>query len=334
MASLGEITYNNERYMVVVKLINTMNSPSLDKVPEEDTVNLPFENIGKMELLNDITDPIMSGTIDFTDGVESYLNGFVGSNGGYVFIGIQKYTDSSVSCHDGIPDVEWSFSHLFIIDGIDMTGRRNGLENYRISFRSSYWWNFMNSKPYSTNNSTDPVPVTEIIKKIFVSNGLPIGTKIKNYKSGNSTREHFITQAGTPMYNSYQDLVSDLNSTKNVLLDGLSLMTYHHMKDEFDLWVGKNEVDGKTSTNDMSNTVYISINQNALNTMLEQNDVKMLLSNTTPSTTIMKELRGDGKWSYDYDNNSFTRSDTTQQHLIESVMKSSDAKIHPEVSEF
>jgi hypothetical protein len=319
MALSNEINYNNERHYISIKLIDTSNAVSIDKVEPRDTINLPMDNVGKFEIITDLMNPIMTASFDFTDSSESYFDNYVGSTGNYVFIGINKFKDKTADT--SVDQYDWTFTHLFIIDSIDITGRNNDTVNYQVKLKSTYWWNFLNSVPYSTSGE---LPTIDIIKNLLVNNGLDVGDVIRNYQSDERMKRFFITPAGESMYDSYKYLLEKLNMGWDIYNNGLSMIYYDHMNDVFDIWNSKITENIQQTSNSASDSIRININNNMLTTLLEQNDNKILLSNNKSVTDVTKRLRTLKYYNFDYDKNTFSNYDITNDMLVNNVFTNNE----------
>lgn len=323
MALDNTIEYNGDTYIMMVKLIRTVLSPAFDKVTEEETVNLPMDNINQFEILTDITNPLMTATIDVTDGEESYLNGFTGSACNYALIGIKKVDQSNQATASGVQIFDWTFTHLFIIDDISITGKKEDTINYKMNLTSSYFWNFNNRKPLSTN-AGESQSISNIISNLFNNVGIPLGTKINTVTSDVDSDRHYISAYGQSMMDSYKYLLRYINTGTNLVDNGLSMMVYDHMADNYDIWTSASNKDGISSTAPMTDSIRLNVNQNFLDTLVNQNQPKILLANYEKQSNIIENLYSNKDIKYDYASNTFSSLDTTTKQLIDGAMSSGD----------
>lgn len=317
------IKQDNSEYILVVKFLCTTNLKTLDDVTTEETVTLPMENITKLELINSFSDPIMSGYMEVMDGVESYLDGFIGSNGNYIYLGINKQTETS-SSSNGVPEIDWQYMHLFVIDSLDVLNRNGSQIDYGIRFKSINWFNFVNSKPYSTfNNSTKPY-TSDILKNMYTTNGLKLGDKWGKFSNIEKNRRHYTTHAGQTLMDANKQLLRFINSIDDIRESGLIDVVYDHITDEYDIWTSKSVTDGFDSPAPMQNSIKLTLSQNALSTLMESMPTTIWLKNYTGQTDTISKLRNWTNWSYDYKTNKFDNVEITQKQMIDSLTNSSD----------
>ena len=115
MSLENTIEYNNDKYRIMIKLVRTSLVSAITEVNPEDTVNLPMNNVSKLEIVSDIVNPVLTATIEFTDGQESYMSGYLSSTSNYAIIGIKKIDQASQSTESGVDAYEWTFTHTFLI---------------------------------------------------------------------------------------------------------------------------------------------------------------------------------------------------------------------------
>jgi hypothetical protein len=147
---------------------------------------------------------------------------------------------------------------------------------------------------------------------------------INEFKSDERMKRFFITPAGQSLYHSYEYLIEKLNMGWDIYNNGLSMMYYDHMEDVFDLWNSKKLYNIQQSTDVASNSVRININNKMLTTLMEQNENKIKLTNTSGITDVTKRLRTLKYYNFDYDTNKFSDYEITNDMLVDSVFNDND----------
>lgn len=312
------IKQDNSEYILVVKFLCTTNIEKLDDITTEETVTIPMDNIVKLELINSFSDPILNGYMEIMDGVESYMDRFVGSNGNFILIGLNKQ-ESNSSMSNGVPEIEWQYQHLFVIDTLDVLSRNGSQVDYGIRFKSINWFNFVNSQPYSTFKQPMEPYISETLKQLYKNNGLTTGLKWDDFSSVEQNRRHYITHAGQTLMNSNKQLLKYINSITDIQTSGLIDVVYDHVTDEYDIWTSKSVTDGMDSSAPSTNSIKLTLSQNALSTLVESMPTKIFLKNYTGQTDTISKLRDWTNWEYDYKGNTFSRTEITQKQMIESL---------------
>ena len=327
------IKQDNSEYMVVVKLLRTTNLRSLDDVTENETTTIPMDKITKLELMTSFGDPLLTGYIEVNDGVESYLDGFVGSNCNYVIIGINKQTTTS-STSNSVPEIEWQYMHLFVIDSIDILSRHNTQVNYGIRLKSINWFNLVSSKPYSTYKNPSKPYTSDTLKNLYKNCGLKIGSKWNDFSTLDDTRQHFITHSGQTLMNSSKLLLKYVNSIQDVKTNGLIDVMYDHIDDTYDIWTSNSVTDGVDTKTPMNNSIKLTLSKNELSTLTESMETRIWLKNYTGQMDVVSKLRDWRNWEYDYKTGLFGKTDITQQQLIESLGNTSDIEYTDSLQSF
>ena len=232
------IVSDNKNIYVSVKLIDgrpgffTMSNFAETTI--EKTNTLVFSRIRSIEFVNDIMNPVFSGTIIYEDDQFEMMMNTHGNINLFCNVNI-RITSSELSENVGPVD-DIIFSHDFYVDSIELLDKSDDICVYKLNIISMLFFNFMENKPISTfngsiiKNEQAKQTALTLIKYMF-------GKNIKlNPLSLLEDRSSPITYISATNETVLETLSKILHYNMVLPTSDLMLVPYDHMENYYDIW--------------------------------------------------------------------------------------------------
>jgi hypothetical protein len=214
------ILYNKENFQqeVKVKVLNNSSNPNDELLFEQVLYN---DNILKIEIMNDLVNPIPVGKILFDDIGNKIFHNIRTDGNSFISINISRL-DIKNEIND-IFKIKENLNHEFLITNIKVLDKRLEGVTYEIKLISSKFFNMNNNLIYSSYGEK---PTTEILKELLIQGGL----KISNDQINESNVQiHYISPSDFTLIDNLNHVLEETISKQS----GIYFISYNFSKDRY-----------------------------------------------------------------------------------------------------
>ena len=281
------------------------------------TNTLIFSNIKSLEIVNDIAQPILTGTIIYDDDQTELLQNAQGNLDLYCKLLI-RLTSSKLDSTTG-PNEDIVFSHDFYVNGIELLSSLSEINTYKIDIISTHFFTFMENRYISTYTNSEDVTknsnkVTDLIGSIFTG-------QLKLNKISDKESDTLIDYISSTNETALEAISNILDNNLLKPNSDLILLPFDHMKNQYDIWFKSDFINGvnSVSTEQFKNVISISIETLKGYDVYGNQVEKMSTKNYAKNTDIIKSTKTTKLHQFNYTNREFTVDDYKKEFIEESL---------------
>lgn len=320
------LQYNGTQYYISIKIFSPTSSVEYDNIKAEEFDVLLWDNVEKMEIENDISNPLLLGELIYKDNSDSVLNKFLNISCKYLNITIKKLLNVNNVSPNEIIDEDITFNHTFIITNIDKIDQKGDSIYYSLKYISTHWWNFNSNINYSTHSNSynsKESPIT-ILKKLYIQCGL----EFDENKISTKTSTMFISDVDENLNTAQLYLLKRMYDRDSLDNPGLIKVVYDYITNIYQLWslrdhsgdVYVNDVYPKLTSEEVNrNTISVPTYNKYIDGLQNQDPTSLTILNFKPYELPYSKMFDYTYWTYDYITNKFLKKSSTNLEISESL---------------
>lgn len=320
------LQYNGIQYYISIKMFSPTADIEYDNITPTEFDALLWDNVEKMEIENDLSNPLLVGELIYKDNSDSVLNKFLNISCKYISITVKKLKNVNNVSPNEIFEEDITFDHTFIITNIDKVDQKDDLIYYSIKYISTHWWNFNSNIDYSTHNNSYNVKESPIVilKNLYNQCGLSFN---ENNISTNAVTP-FISDVDENLNTAQQYLLKRVYDRDSLDNPGLVKVVYDYINNIYQLWALRDH-SGDVYVNDVypqltseevdRNTISVPTYNKYIDGLQNQDPTVLTVLNFSPYELTYPKMFDYTYWTYDYVSNTFKKRSIINQNIIESL---------------